>query len=71
MINQRLLLNILVMLLLATSVQGQDKESQLNAIRKAYAEAKKDMADNGKDGLPRHDAYPSAEQRCEYHHLAF
>ena len=55
MINQRLLLNILVMLLLATSVQGQDKESQLKAIRKAYAEAKKDMADNGKDGLPRMD----------------
>ena len=53
MINQRLLLNILVLLLLATSVQGQDKESQLKAIRKAYAEAKKDMADNGKNGLPR------------------
>ena len=45
MINQRLLLTILAMLLLVTSVQGQDQESQLKAIRKAYAEAKKDMAD--------------------------
>ena len=65
MINQRLLLTILVMLLLATSVQGQDKESQLKAIRKAYAEAKKDMADNGKDGLPRMDIKISVNDGTE------
>ena len=65
MINQRLLLTILVMLLLVTSVQGQDKESQLKAIRKAYAEAKKDMADNGKDGLPRMDIKISVNDGTE------
>lgn len=65
MINQRLLLTILVLLFLATSVQGQDKESQLKAIRKAYAEAKKDMADNGKDGLPRMDIKISVNDGTE------
>jgi len=44
-----------VMLIIGLTVQAQDKSERIKEIRKAYAEAKKDIDGNGKDGQPRMD----------------
>lgn len=48
-------ITLFALLLVSLIVSAQDKTERIKEIRKAYAEAKKDMADNGKNGLPRMD----------------
>lgn len=43
------------MMALPVQVSAQNKEARVKAIRQAYNEAKKDVADNGKKGHPRMD----------------
>ncbi|MBR4728672.1 MAG: hypothetical protein IK075_00265 [Prevotella sp.] len=47
----------LAMLLAGTTASGQDKAQRIKDIREAYAQAKKDMADNGKGGFPPLDIH--------------
>ena len=41
---------LLVLLLVSMMVSAQDRTERIKEIRKAYAEAKKDIDDNGKNG---------------------
>lgn len=53
-VNQKIII-LLMCLVCSASMLAQNKTEQLKAIRKAYAEAKKEMAENGKKGNPRMD----------------
>lgn len=46
---------LLICLVGAINMQAQDKAARIKEIRQAYAEAKKDIANNGKKGHPRMD----------------
>jgi hypothetical protein len=48
---------LLALLLVGTAVFGQNKAQRIKEIRNAYAQAKKDMADNGKGGFPPVDIH--------------
>ena len=48
---------LLALLLVGTAGFGQDKAQRIKEIRNAYAQAKKDMADNGKGGFPPVDIH--------------
>lgn len=48
---------LLALLLLGTTGFGQNKAQRIKEIRNAYAQAKKDMADNGKGGFPPVDIH--------------
>ena len=48
---------LLALLLMGTAVFGQNKAQRIKEIRNAYAQAKKDMADNGKGGFPPVDIH--------------
>jgi len=48
---------LLALLLVGTTGFGQNKAQRIKEIRNAYAQAKKDMADNGKGGFPPVDIH--------------
>ena len=48
---------LLALLLVDTAAFGQNKAQRIKEIRNAYAQAKKDMADNGKGGFPPVDIH--------------
>lgn len=48
---------LLALLLVGTAAFGQNKAQRIKEIRNAYAQAKKDMADNGKGGFPPVDIH--------------
>ena len=48
---------LLALLLVGTAGFGQNKAQRIKEIRNAYAQAKKDMADNGKGGFPPVDIH--------------
>ena len=48
---------LLVLFMVGTTAFGQGKAQRIKEIREAYAQAKKDMADNGKGGFPPVDIH--------------
>ena len=54
---KKTLFALLALLLVGTTGFGQNKAQRIKEIRNAYAQAKKDMADNGKGGFPPVDIH--------------
>ena len=45
------MVSLVALLIVCLTMQAQNKQEQIKQIREAYAQAKADMADNGKGGM--------------------
>lgn len=54
---KRTVFALLALLMMSTTAIAQNKAQRIKDIREAYAQAKKDMADNGKGDFPPLDIH--------------